>query len=181
MANSLKSGDNVVILAGKEKGKTGKIVAKDLEKGRVKVAGINIVSRHTKPRSQKEKGGIKKEEASIDLSNVQIICPACGKATRIAHTIDEKGNKHRSCKKCKAFMDGEKKTKAVKSAEKVEKKEKQTEEKAEAKPAQAKTPAVRQVKKVAEKTAPVAQKVAKPLVDSVTTKRKTPQAKSQGK
>ncbi len=176
MANSLKTGDNVLILAGKEKGKTGKIVAMDLDKGKVKIAGINIVSKHTKPRSQKDKGGIKKEEAYLDMSNVQIICPACGKATRIAHTIDEKGIKHRSCKKCKAFMDGDKKSRAVKTVEKAEKKEKNAEEQTEAK-----VPAVKQEKKVAVKKTPVALGAAKSRVDSVTTKRKTPQAKSQGK
>ncbi|MBO5102958.1 MAG: hypothetical protein J6C13_02580, partial [Clostridia bacterium] len=78
--------------------------------------------------------GIKKESASIDVSNVLIVCPTCGKATRIAHKLDEKGEKHRACKKCGAFMDGEKKTrvkkdsKADKSAkvEKAETKEKAT-------------------------------------------------------
>lgn len=123
----VKTGDTVLVIAGKDKGKTGKITASDREKGRVVVEGVNIVHKHRKPRSQKDRGGIKKEEASIDVSNVQIICPTCGKATRIAQAFDEKGNKHRVCKKCGAKLDSDKKAKAVKkeaNAESVEKAEK---------------------------------------------------------
>ena len=120
----VKTGDTVVVIAGKDKGKTGKITASNREKGRVVVEGVNIVHKHRKPRSQKDRGGIKKEEASIDVSNVQVICPVCNKATRIAQAFDEKGNKHRICKKCGARLDAEKKAKAVKKESKVEKAEK---------------------------------------------------------
>lgn len=123
----VKTGDTVLVIAGKDKGKTGKITASNREKGRVVVEGVNIVHKHRKPRSQKDRGGIKKEEASIDVSNVQIICPTCGKATRIAQAFDDKGNKHRVCKKCGAKLDSDKKVKAAKKeakAEKVEKEEK---------------------------------------------------------
>ncbi len=134
MNSNLRTGDLVKVIAGKDKGKTGVIIASDANRGRVTVEGVNIVTKHTKPRSQKDRGGIKKESASIDVSNVLIVCPTCGKATRIAHKLDEKGEKHRACKKCGAFMDGEKKTrvkkdsKADKSAkvEKAETKEKAT-------------------------------------------------------
>lgn len=120
----VKTGDTVLVIAGKDKGKTGKITASNREKGRVVVEGVNIVHKHRKPRSQKDRGGIKKEEASIDVSNVQIICPICGKATRIAHVFDENGKKHRVCKKCGAKLDAEKKVKTAKKETKTEKAEK---------------------------------------------------------
>ncbi len=105
MNSNLITGDNVVVIAGKDKGKTGKITARDSKNGRVTVEGVNIVAKHRKPRSQKDRGGIKREEASIDVSNVQLICPSCNKATRVAHTFDQQGNKHRVCKKCGAVID----------------------------------------------------------------------------
>jgi len=177
MNSNLRTGDMVVVIAGKDKGKQGKIIASDAHKSRVTVAGVNIVSKHRKPRSQTDKGGIKKEEAPIDVSNVQIICPQCGKATRIGHLIDEKGKKHRKCKKCNAIMDGEKRTKVVKNTQKesktaVAKEKKTTEKVVEAKASKAqKAPA-----KV--KEAGVAPKA---KVDTAQTKRKTPQAKSVAK
>ncbi len=105
MNSNLVKGDTVVVIAGKDKGQTGKITASDSKKRRVTVEGVNIVAKHRKPRSQKDKGGIKREEAGIDVSNVQLICPSCNKATRIAHTFDEQGKKHRVCKKCGALID----------------------------------------------------------------------------
>lgn len=173
MNSNLRTGDNVVVIAGKDKGKTGKIMSSDSRKGKVVVEGVNIVHKHTKPRSQKDKGGIKKVEAGIDVSNVMILCPACGKATRIGHAFDEQGNKHRACKKCGAFMDGEKKTRTKKEAKSVsEKKTKveKTEEKEKVKTAPKKT-----VAKSTKSTGVESSKIAG------TTKRKAPVAKSQGK
>ena len=179
MNSNLRTGDTVLVIAGKDKGKQGKILSSDAEKCRVVVEGVNIVSKHRKPRSQTDKGGIKKEEAPINVSNVQIICPNCGKATRIAHSFDEKGKKHRMCKKCNKTMDGEIKAKATKSA------------KAEVKPAPevkeaVAKKAVEQKPQSKEKTAP--KKVAKPAgvaskakVDTAVAKRKTPQAKQTAK
>ena len=179
MNSNLRTGDMVVVIAGKDKGKQGKIIASDAHKSRVTVAGVNIVSKHRKPRSQTDKGGIKKEEAPIDVSNVQIICPQCGKATRIGHLIDEKGKKHRKCKKCNAIMDGEKRTKVVKNTQKESKKEVKKESKTVAKEKTA--------EKVVEAKASKAQKAPakvkdagvapKAKVDTAQTKRKTPQAK----
>lgn len=139
MANSnLRTGDTVVVIAGKDKGKTGKITASFADLGRVTVAGVNIVHKHRKARSQKEHAEIKKVEAPIDVSNVQLICPACGKATRIAHKVDEQGEKHRACKKCGAIIQNEKKAKAVKSkkddAAKAVKEEKPAKEAKKAEP-----------------------------------------------
>lgn len=177
MNSNLRTGDTVVVIAGKDKGKTGSIIASDAHKGRVTVANVNIVSKHRKPRSQNDKGGIKKEEAPIDASNVQIICPVCGKATRIAHKIDEKGVKHRSCKKCGAVMDGTIRTKtATKTTAKETRgaKEATAEKVVEKKPVRAKAP----TKAPAKSKAGVASNA---KVDTARTVRKTPQAKSVAK
>ncbi len=122
--NSLfvKKGDNVKILAGKDKGKTGKIIASDPEAGRVTVENCNIIVKHVKPRGAQSPGGKQKIAGTIDASNVQIICPSCNKTTRVAHA-EADGKKIRICKKCGASLDvkvkAEKKT-AKKSAKKDE-------------------------------------------------------------
>ncbi|MBP5357223.1 MAG: 50S ribosomal protein L24 [Clostridia bacterium] len=129
---NVKSGDKVIVLTGKDKGKTGKILSVNPEKGNVKVEGVNIVTKHVKPRNANQPGGIMKEPGNIDVSNVMIVCPACGKQTRVAHKIDENGNKSRVCKKCGASLDATKSTdkKAKKSDSAVEEKPKKTAKKA---------------------------------------------------
>lgn len=104
MKMTVKSGDTVVVIAGKDKGKTGKVTG--IMEGRVLVENVNMVSKHQKPRTQKDKGGIIRKNAPIDASNVMVICPVCGKATRVAHT-EINGKKVRSCKKCGASIDKE--------------------------------------------------------------------------
>lgn len=96
----LKTGDKVVVLSGKDKGKEGKIVAVSPKEGKIIVEGVNIVSKHVKPRRAGEEGGIVKTEGALYACKVQLVCPKCGKATRIAHKIAEDGKKKRSCKKC---------------------------------------------------------------------------------
>ena len=104
MALNVKKGDTVVVIAGKDKGKTGKVLVAMPADNSVVVAGVNIIAKHKKPRSAQDKGGIIKKENKIDASNVQVICPVCGKATRIAHKeID--GKMARICKKCGANLD----------------------------------------------------------------------------
>ena len=172
MNSNLRTGDMVKVIAGADKGKSGVILSSDAQKGRVTIEGVNIVSKHRKPRSQKDRGGIKKEPAAINASNVLIVCPSCGKTTRIAHKLDEQGNKHRVCKKCGAFMDGEKKTRAKKEV----KAEKETKvEKAASKEKVTKAAPKKTAPKTTKATASKAEKVAS------TTKRKAPVAKSQGK
>ena len=105
MTLHVKKGDNVLVIAGKDKGKSGKVLTAIPADNAVIVSGINIISKHKKPRNAQDKGGIIKQENKIDASNVQIICPVCGKATRVAHAVDEKGKKFRQCKKCKASLD----------------------------------------------------------------------------
>lgn len=176
MNSNLRTGDTVMVMAGADKGKSGVIIASDSKSGRVTVEGVNVVTKHTKPRSQKDRGGIKKEPAAIDVSNVMIVCPTCGKATRIGHKIDEKGVKHRVCKKCGAFMDGVKKTRVKKDANKATKeKDIKVEKTAVKEKAATKQTAPKTTAKKAAKPAGNAEKIAS------TTKRKAPVAKSQGK
>ena len=94
----IKKNDTVKVVSGKDKGKTGKVVKVDSNKGRVIVQGINIVKKAQKPKSQNEKGGIISIEAAMDISNVMVVCKKCG-PTRVGYKVD--GNdKKRICKKC---------------------------------------------------------------------------------
>ena len=87
---SIKSGDTVVVLSGKDKGKQGKVMTVMPEERKVIVEKVNMVSRHTKPRQQGEQGGILQKEAPIYASKVQAVCPKCKKPTRVAHKKVEK-------------------------------------------------------------------------------------------
>ena len=87
----VKTGDTVVILSGKDRGKKGKVMAVSPSEGKVIVENANIVSKHVKPRRMGEAGGIIK---------AQVVCPRCGKPTRVAHKLYEDGTKERICKKC---------------------------------------------------------------------------------
>ena len=106
MKMTVKSGDNVLVITGKDKGKTGKVTAVYADENKVLIDNVNIVSKHQKPKSQQDKGGIFKRPAPIEASNVLVVCPVCNKATRVAHKeID--GKKVRVCKKCGASLDKE--------------------------------------------------------------------------
>ena len=116
---NVRKGDNVKVLAGKDKGKTGKVLATDPKSGRVLVEGVNIATHHVKARSANEQSGKKKIEAPLDVSNVQIICPSCGKNVRVRHEkID--GKNARVCAKCGASLDAS--LKADKAKKKADKK-----------------------------------------------------------
>ena len=115
MKLSVKKGDNVLVIAGKDAGKTGEILEVNREAGRVVVAGVNIQAHHNKPKSKDDKGGIIKTEGPIDASNVQVVCPVCKKAVRVAHRIED-GKNVRFCKKCNATLDTKK---AVKNSKKA--------------------------------------------------------------
>ena len=97
----IKKNDTVVVLSGKDKGKQGKVLGTIPSEAKVVVEGINKVTCHIKPRKQGEEGGIVKREAAIYASKVQVVCPKCGKGTRVAHKITD-GKKTRVCKKCGA-------------------------------------------------------------------------------
>ena len=111
----VKKGDQAVVISGKEKGKKGKVSQVIPTTGKVVIENVNVVSRHKKPRSAQEKGGIMKKAAPIDASNVMVVCPACGKATRVAHKIID-GEKARVCKKCGASLDKDMKKQVKKDA-----------------------------------------------------------------
>ena len=96
----VKTGDTVVVISGSEKGKKGKVMAVSPKEGKVIVEKVNLVKKHVKPRRMGEQGGIVEAEGAMYASKVQIVCPRCGKATRIAHKILEDGTKDRICKKC---------------------------------------------------------------------------------
>ena len=99
----IKKNDTVVILSGKDKGKKGKVLGTVPSERKVVVEGCNMVTCHIKPRRQGEEGGIVKREAAIYASKVQVVCPKCGKGTRVAHKV-EGGKKTRVCKKCGAEL-----------------------------------------------------------------------------
>lgn len=96
----VKTGDTVVVLSGKDKGKKGQVLAVSPKEGKVIVEKVNMVSKHVKPRRMGEPGGIIKAEGAMYASKVQIVCPRCKKPTRIGHKVNEDGSKDRICKKC---------------------------------------------------------------------------------
>ena len=98
---NVKKNDTVVVLSGKDKGKKGKVLSVNPETRKVIVEGVNVASRHQKPRKQGEEGGIIKKETPIYASKVMTVCPKCDKATRVAHKIVD-GKKVRVCKHCGA-------------------------------------------------------------------------------
>ena len=96
----IKKNDNVIFLAGKEKGKIGNVLNVDSESERAIIEKINLVKRHSKPSAQNAQGGIIEKEASIHLSNIMLVCNRCTEPSRIGIKILEDGSKVRICKKC---------------------------------------------------------------------------------
>lgn len=95
----LKKGDNVLIISGKDKGRTAKILKSLVKEKRILVDGINTKRKHIKPKKEGEKGQVISVAAPLDISNVKLICPKCGKATRVGYKING-DRKFRICKKC---------------------------------------------------------------------------------
>ena len=100
---NIKRDDKVIVLSGKDKGKEGKVLSVDPKAGKVIVEGVSVASKHSKPRKQGEKGGIIKVETPIYACKVMVVCPKCGKATRVAHKLVD-GKSVRVCKKCGANL-----------------------------------------------------------------------------
>ena len=180
MANiEIKKGDTVLILAGgslkeKVKGEKGKVLAVLPTENKVIIENKNMVKRHTKPRSAQKVGGIIDRPRPIDVSNVMLICPICGKPTRIGHALSADGKKYvRQCKKCneiidkktsKAFKKSASAKKAENAVEKPAKPVKEVETKvttSTAKKATSKAPAEKKAAPVAKKE--TASKTAKPV------------------
>ena len=103
MAMNVKKGDTVVVLSGKDKGKQGKVQGTIPSEAKVLVEGINMVTCHVKARRQGEESNIVQREAALYASKVQVVCPKCGKGTRVAHKIAD-GKKSRVCKHCGAEL-----------------------------------------------------------------------------
>ncbi len=100
----IRKGDTVKVLAGDDRGKTGKVLEVVLDKNRAIVEGINIVTKHTKPSAGKPEGGIKKTEASMHVSNLMLIDPASGKPTRTGRKLNDKNKLQRYSKKTGEFI-----------------------------------------------------------------------------
>jgi len=99
----VKKGDNVLITAGKDKGRTGKIMRAIPKELKVLVEGINLKKKHVRPKREGEKGQVVDIPAAMDVSNIKVICPKCGKATRIGYRTEGEV-KNRVCKKCKQVI-----------------------------------------------------------------------------
>ncbi len=96
----LKKNDQVEVIAGKDKGRVGKILRLVLDKDRAFVERINMIKRHQKPTEMNQQGQIVEKEAPIHVSNLQLICPECTKTGRVGKRILEDGTKIRFCKSC---------------------------------------------------------------------------------
>ncbi|OGZ73590.1 MAG: 50S ribosomal protein L24 [Candidatus Staskawiczbacteria bacterium RIFCSPLOWO2_01_FULL_38_12b] len=97
----VKKGDTVLIISGKDKGRTAKILKSLVKERRILVEGVNLKKKHVKPKKEGEKGQVISVPLPIDVSNIKFLCPKCGKPTRLGYSI--KGDKkNRICKKCQS-------------------------------------------------------------------------------
>lgn len=105
MGLGIKKEDTVLVMTGKEKGKKGRVLSVMPAKSKLIIEKVNIIKRHMKPSRKYSQGGIIEKEAPIHISNVTLVCPKCGKPTRIGNLVMESGAKVRVCKKCKEVID----------------------------------------------------------------------------
>lgn len=101
----VRKNDTVAVVSGNSLGKQGKVLKVFPEKNRLIIEGVNVIKRHSRPSQKNPQGGVVQKEAPINLSNVMVICPKCGKATRIGHTIVKdatsgRNKKMRVCRHC---------------------------------------------------------------------------------
>jgi large subunit ribosomal protein L24 len=101
----VRSGDTVLVISGKDRGKRGKVLRVLPKLGRVVVEGVNVARKHVRPSPQLLQGGIVDQENPIHASNVMLVCPSCHQATRIGHAVLEDGRRVRRCKKCGEVVD----------------------------------------------------------------------------
>ena len=104
MGLRIKKNDTVLIITGKEKGKKGRVLSVYPSEGKLLIEGINIIKRHMRPSMKYTQGGVIEKEAPVILSNIMLLCPKCGKPTRIKNTILSDGEKARTCMRCKEVM-----------------------------------------------------------------------------
>jgi large subunit ribosomal protein L24 len=103
---NIKKNDNVVVIAGRDRGKRGRVLRVIPVKGRVIVEGVNFIKRHTRPNPQKNvKGGIVERESALAVANVQLVCPECSNPTRVGRQRLDDGRRVRICRKCKGVVD----------------------------------------------------------------------------
>lgn len=100
----IKKGDTILVIKGKERGKTGKVVSANSIEQTVKISGINIAKKHVKPQGQKGSGGITEIVRPMSLSKVMFMCSHCNKPTRLGMKTTSAGNKERICKLCKSTV-----------------------------------------------------------------------------
>ncbi|MFA6215022.1 MAG: 50S ribosomal protein L24 [Patescibacteria group bacterium] len=101
---NIKKGDKVKILAGKDKGKTGKVLQIFSERKKVSIEGINLLFKNMRPKKQNEKGQRIQFPAPVAASNIALVCPQCSQVSRVGHKILENKKKVRICKKCKEII-----------------------------------------------------------------------------
>ena len=101
----VKSGDEVVVIRGKDKGKKGKVIAVNPEEKKVVVDKVNVMTKHQKARGQNQQGGLVQKECPIYASKVMRVCPKCGKPTRIGKQVNDAGKSARICKNCHEVID----------------------------------------------------------------------------
>ncbi|MCD6246195.1 50S ribosomal protein L24 [candidate division WOR-3 bacterium] len=101
----LKKGDKVIVIRGKDKGKSGKILAVMPTSKRAIVEGVNMIVRHQKARKAEEQSGLIKKEAPVSIANLKLVCPNCGEPTRVGYMILENGKKARICKVCGEMLE----------------------------------------------------------------------------
>ena len=106
VATPIRRNDTVIVTAGRDRGKRGRVLRVIPATNRLLVEGVNMIKRHTRPNPQRNiKGGIVEREASLHASNVQLLCPECGKMTRIGRRLLNDGRKVRICRKCEGVVD----------------------------------------------------------------------------
>ena len=101
----VRKNDTVSVIAGKDKGKTGKVLRSIPDTNKVVVDGVNVQKKHRKARSAQESSGIVNQAGPIDASNVMLVCPKCKKGVRVGYSVLENGTKVRVCKKCGASIE----------------------------------------------------------------------------
>jgi large subunit ribosomal protein L24 len=101
----IRRNDSVIVISGKERGKTGKVLRVHREENSVIIERVNLVKRHTKPRGPQQPGGIVEKEAAIDASNVMILCDKCNAPVRVGRKMLSDGKKIRICRRCKEALD----------------------------------------------------------------------------
>ncbi len=101
----IRSGDNVLVIAGKEKGKTGRVERQQTKEDRVVVEGVNMITRHVRPRPNVRQSGRIQQEAPIHVSNLALICNKCNRPMRPTSVLLDTGARVRGCPKCKEVID----------------------------------------------------------------------------